>query len=135
MSAYRGVTFTPFSSYMALAKRLREDDLGQFRLATSSEPELTAAMAEFGDGRRVLFTRICGSSWYFGRSGCNIAGFAPDRGENEWRLVYDTEGVLLHIDDSSDEYGWPDLVTLPLRARGEASTWRWQGSHYRLLAD
>jgi hypothetical protein len=135
MSAYRQLTFTPYSSYMGLARQLRQDDMRQFRLATSSEPELTVAMGEFGDGRRVLFTKLCGSSWYFGRSGCNLTGFAPDHGQEGWRVVYDTEGVALHIDDTSDEYGWPDLVTLPLRASGEASTWRWQGSRYGLLAD
>lgn len=135
MSAYRAVTFTPFSSYMALARELRETDIEQFRLATMSEPELTVAMAEFGDGRRVLFTRLCGSSWYFGRSGCNVTGFGPQRGEMPWRIVYDSEGVDLHIDDDNDQYGWPDLVTLPLRGQGLASTWRWQGSSYGLVVD
>jgi hypothetical protein len=135
MSAYRPITFTPFSSYLGLAKQLRETDIDQFRLATSSEPELTAAMAEFGDGRRVLFTRLCGSSWYFGRSGCNVTGFAPDSGDREWRIAYDTEGVLIYIDHENDEFGWPDLITLPARAGGIASTWRWQGASYRLLAE
>lgn len=135
MSAYRAVTFTPFSSYMALARELREADIEQFRLATMSEPELSVAMTEFGNGRRVLFTRLCGSSWYFGRSGCNVTGFAPSNGETPWRVAYDSEGVALHIDDGSDQYGWPDLVTLPLRGQGLASTWRWEGASYRLVAD
>ncbi|MGY6708031.1 MAG: hypothetical protein ACXIVF_06855 [Rhizobiaceae bacterium] len=135
MSAYRALTFSPFSSYMAVARELREDDIAQFRLATTAEPELAVAMAEFGNGRRVLFTRLCGSSWYFGRTGCNVTGFAPGTDEEEWRIVYDSEGVSLHIDHASDEYGWSDLVTLPLRGQGEASTWRWRGSQYRLLAN
>lgn len=135
MSAYRALTFSPFSSYMAVARSLREDDIAQFRLATASEPELAAAMAEFGNGRRVLFTRLCGSSWYFGRTGCNVTGFGPGTDAEEWRIVYDSEGVSLHINHASDEYGWPDLVTLPLRGQGEASTWRWRGSQYRLLAN
>lgn len=134
MSAYRALTFSPFSSYMGLARGLREEDIAQFRLATSSEPELTVAMAEFGNGRRVLFTRLCGSSWYFGRSGCSVTGFAPDTGDQEWRVVYETEGVALYVDHAHDEYGWPDLVTLPLRGRGEVATWRWRGSEYRPLA-
>ena len=134
MSAYRALTFSPFSSHMGLARRLREEDMARFRLATSSEPELTVAMAEFGNGRRVLFTRLCGSSWYFGRTGCNVTGFAPGTGDDEWLVVYDSEGVLVHVDHAHDEYGWPDLVTLPLRGRGEASRWRWSGSQYRPLA-
>jgi len=132
MSAYRALTFSPFSSYMAVARDLREDDIAQFRLATSSEPELTVAMAEFGAGRRVLFTRLCGSSWYFGRTGCNVTGFSPAEEDDEWRVVYDSEGASLHIDHASDEFGWPDLVTLPLRARGEPSVWYWSGDGYRL---
>lgn len=132
MSAYRALTFSPFSSYMAVAQGLREDDIAQFRLATSSEPELSVAMAEFGAGRRVLFTRLCGSSWYFGRTGCNVTGFGPGTGEDEWRIVYDSEGAMVYVDHSSDQYGWPDLVTLPLRARGEPSVWRWSGDGYRL---
>ncbi len=135
MSAYRALTFSPFSSYMAVARGLREDDIAQFRLATSSEPELTVAMAEFGNGRRALFTRLCGSSWYFGRTGCNVTGFGPAEEEDEWRVVYDSEGAALYIDHASDEYGWPDLVTLPLRGQGKASTWRWRGSQYWLLAN
>ena len=133
MSAYRALTFSPYSSYIGLARRLREEDMAQFRLATSSEPELTVAMAEFGSGRRVLFTRLCGSSWYFGQTGCNVTGFAPGSGEEEWQIVYDTEGVALHVDHAHDEYGWPDLVTLPLRGRGEASRWRWRGAGYGLV--
>ena len=133
MSAYRALTFTPFSSYMALARRLRADDIAQFRLSTASEPVLSVAMAEFGNGRRVLFTRLCGSSWYFGRTGCNVTGFAPSSGEDEWQIAYDSEGVALHVDHGSDEFGWPDLVTLPLRGQGDVATWRWRGSQYGLL--
>lgn len=133
MSAYTPVTFTPFTSYMKLARELRKDDIAGFRLSTASEPELVAAMAEFDGGRRVLFTRLCGSSWYYGASGCNITGFAPD-GDN-WRVVYDTENVHLHTDPKAVTDGWPDIVTLPARAHGPGLIWRWDGNAYALKGE
>lgn len=136
MSAYTAVTFTPYSSYMNIVRELRAADIKAFRAATASEPTVTAAMAEFGDGRRLLFSRVCGSSWYFGLSGCNITGFAPEPGEEDaadgWRAVYDTENVLLHTDPASGVDGWPDLVTLPTRADGLDLVWRWNGTAYAL---
>lgn len=120
MSAYQPLTFTPFSSYLNLARTLREDDIKAFERATASQPQLTVAMSELDEGRRLLFTRLCGSSWYYGLSGCNITGFAPQADtvaegdaetETTWRVVYDTENVLLHLDPKSQSHGWPDLVT------------------------
>lgn len=139
MSAYDTVTFTPYSSYLELARSLRESDIATFELATASKPRLTAAMAEFGEGRRVLFTRLCGSSWYFGRSGCNITGFAFDAFANkrdgdtyeaQWRVVYDTENALVHTDPNAATDGWSDLVTLPVAGGGEGKIWRWSETHY-----
>lgn len=147
MSAYRPVTLTPYSSYINLARRLRADDIDAFALSTASQPEVSVAMTELGEGRRLLFTRLCGSSWYYGLSGCNITGFAPDanaqaRDDDEdvaegpqWRAVYDTENVLLHLDPKSFSHGWPDLVTLPVRAAGAGLIWRWDGRAYALKGE
>ncbi|MCO5145748.1 MAG: hypothetical protein M9895_06155 [Aquamicrobium sp.] len=140
MSAYTPVTFTPFTSYMKLARELRKDDIAGFRLSTASEPTLVAAMAEFDGGRRVLFTRLCGSSWYYGASGCNITGFAPeadgpDADGKGWRAVYDTENVNLHTDPKAVTDGWPDIVTLPARAQGPGLVWRWDGNAYALKGE
>ena len=146
MSAFTPVTFTPYSSYLNLVRELRAADIKAFAEATASQPEVSAAMVELGEGRRLLFARLCGSSWYFGLSGCNITGFASERaegsaGEDEaagegasetWRIVYDTENVFLHTDPRSDVGGWPDLVTLPLRADGLDLVWRWNGEAYAL---
>ena len=136
MSAYTPVTFTPYSSYMNLGRELRRDDIAAFRLSTASEPQLAVAMAEFDGGRRVLFTRLCGSSWYYGASGCNITGFAPrpDGGEG-WNTVYDTESVHLYIDAGAATDGWPDLVTLPVRGVGAGLIWRWDGKGYALKGE
>lgn len=138
MSAYAPLTFTPYSSYMNLGRELRQDDIAAFRQSTASEPKLDVAMAEFGDGRRALFTRLCGSSWYYGASGCNITGFAP-QGEG-WNEVYDTENVILHTDPKTVIDGWPDLVTLPAGRNGSMIAgpgliWRWDGKAYALKGE
>src|SRR5690606_14133773 len=138
------------SSYLNLARDLRKDDIDAFALATMSQPAIDAAMAEFGEGRRVLFTRMCGSSWYFGTSGCNITGFAPeparpaDEGAGDGQpeapgegppsggVVYDTENVHIYLEHRSLSDGWPDLATLPARGEAPARLWRWSGQAYRL---
>lgn len=149
MSDYDEVTFTPYSSYLNLVRELRSGDIESFRIATQAEPEIAAAMIELDGGRRLLFTRMCGSSWYYGISGCNITGFASTGpaasaegsaggGEEgaageEWHAVYDSEGVRLHHDPAAQADGWPDLVTLPLRGRGEARRWRWDDGFYGIV--
>ena len=141
MAAYTPVTFTPYSSFLPLVRKLRAADIRAFAEATASQPDVAAAMLELGEGRRILFTRLCGSSWYFGLSGCNITGFAPEpaaagqgaEGEDAaWRVVYDTENVFLYTDPNSGVAGWPDVITLPLRADGLELVWRWDGKAYAL---
>lgn len=131
MTGYTPVTFTPYSSYMNLARDLRATDIKAFVAATSSQPDLAVAMSEFDEGRRVLFTRLCGSSWYYGTSGCNITGFAPEG--DAWRIAYDTENVHLFLDPRSRRDGWPDIATLPVRGSGEGRLWRWNGKAYDLV--
>lgn len=142
MSAYTPLTFTPYSSYAGLARELRADDIAAFVTSTTAQPQVSVAMVELGEGRRLLFTRLCGSSWYYGLSGCNITGFAPDApaeadgdARPAWRAVYDTENVALHLDRKSLSHGWPDLVTLLARGGGMALVWRWNGQRYALKGE
>lgn len=143
MSAFQAVSFTPFSSHLNLARELRAADIKAFELATASQPTVDVAMAELGEGRRILFTRLCGSSWYYGVSGCNVTGFAPlpsdAEGDGEdapsWRVVYDTESVALHLDPKTTSHGWPDIVTLPARGPGTGLVWRWDGRGYELKGE
>lgn len=136
MSAYRLVEFITPSVYDGLVRRLRAHDIEAFSDATASQPQVSAAMARFGEGRRVLFARLCGSSWYFGLSGCNITGFVRDEdSETGWRAVYDTENVVIHTDPRSADDGWHDLATLPVRAGGVALLWRWNGEAYELAGE
>lgn len=138
MSAYTPVTFTPYTSYLPLLRTLRADDIEAFSVATASQPQLSAAMVRVGDGRRILFTRLCGSSWYFGVSGCNVAAHASTQahsdGEERWRPVYETEGVEIHL-DGLGEQDWPDIVTMPMRAEGDLRRWSWNGGSYALTGE
>lgn len=136
MSAYHPVEFATPSIYDAIVRNLRAGDITAFADATASQPQVSAALALFEEGRRVLFTRLCGSSWYFGRSGCNITGYVrDDSGGTGWRAVYDTENVAIHIDPRAQSAGWPDLATLPMQAGGTALLWRWDGEAYRLAGE
>lgn len=137
MSTYQAVTFTPYSSHINLARELRAGDIEAFVASTASQPQVSAAMVELGQGRRLLFTRLCGSSWYYGLSGCNITGFVPDSEHEtqQWRPVYDTENVLLHLDRRSLSHGWPDMATLPVRGAGTGLVWRWAGRAYVLKGE
>lgn len=133
MSAYDRVVLSEKSPFMPAARDLRADEIATFRTATASEPSIAAASVDLGGGHRLLFTAICGSSWYYGRSGCNMAGFAAKASDDDWSLVYDTEGVELYVDRTSATERWPDLVTLPLRGGGDELRWTWSDGRYVLF--
>lgn len=140
MSAYEAVSFAASASELELARTLRHADIEAFALATASQPQVTAAMVDFGEGRRILFTRLCGSAWYYGRSGCNVTGLTSDPAQGEigsppsWQVIYDSEGALLYSDPKAVTRGWPDLVTLPARGEGSGKIWRWTGVAYAVHA-
>lgn len=127
------VLMTPYTSYLPLARTLRADDMKAFELATSSRPTLQAGMLEIDGDRRILFTELCGSSWYFGVSGCNVSGYAPSGEAGDgWQLVLDMEGAAVYADPAVGSEGWPDIVALPIRTEGDGTTWRWNGSAYAI---
>lgn len=142
MSAYKQVSFSENSAYIGLARQLRRKDMDAFTLATTAQAKVDAGIAVFKEGRRVLFTRLCGSAWYFGRSGCNITGFAPramfdgpeaettDADTPDWLVVYDTENALLYTDPKSASDGWADIIALPARSQQTGKVWRWAGNTY-----
>jgi hypothetical protein len=135
MPLANSIPLTPYSSYLLLARKLRQADIDDFVLSTTAEPRLRAGMVEIGDGRRLLFTELCGSTWYYGVSGCNLAGYAPVEGRDPaepegWRPVYESEGVFLYVDLNAANDGWPDLMAIPAKAGGEEIRWRWDGNRY-----
>jgi hypothetical protein len=117
------------------ARLLRGEDIDAFRLATASEPRLEATIVTLPDGKGILFTRLCGSSWYFGRSGCNVTGFVRDSLLGDWRLAYDNEGSTLHLAAQDEAGNWPDIVAMPLKGRPVITVWQWDGQAYAPAPD
>ena len=77
-----------------------------------------------------MFASLCGSTSYYGPSGCTLRGYAA-QGAAEWREVYNTEGVQLYRDAADPQDGWPKLATLPVNG-DNASHWTWSGDAYAL---
>ena len=130
MSGYERIGLTPYSSYLLEAKELRKDEIRLFRQATTAEPVVSAAKSVLPDGRSLLFVELCGSSWYYGASGCNAAVFARLSDAGEWKQVYDAEGADLYLDTSTLVDGWPNLIALPKKGGGDEVLWAWRDDGY-----
>lgn len=132
MSGYDRVTLSEMSLAVISAKPLLEEELKLFRQATGKQPVLAAEFVDAGPGRQLLFASICGSTAYYGDSGCNLTGFALTADEPEWLEVYNTEGMHLFLDPNASNGGWPNLVTLPVVGGTEPTHWIWGGGRYVL---
>lgn len=130
MSGYERIGLTPYSSYLLEAKELRKDEIKLFRTATTAEPVVSAAKSVLPDGRSLLFVELCGSTWYYGASGCNAAVFARLSDTAEWKQVFDAEGADLYLDTSALVDGWPNLIALPKKGGGDEVLWAWGGDGY-----
>ncbi len=128
MSAYRSVVPGELNPETVLARELLTDEIRAFRAATKSIPAVAAAMQDVGNDRRLLFATLCGSSWYYGNSGCNMTVHAQN-GDRKWMRVYETEGVEMHVDPKTSSEGWPNLVALTFD--GEEVVWRWMEGEYQ----
>ncbi len=133
MSQYETVAFTPYSSHLLEAKELRKGEIELFRTATASEPVVSATKSVMADGRSMLFVQLCGSSWYYGASGCNVAIFARLADTAPWEQVYDAEGADLYLDSRRLVDGWPSIVALPKSGGGEEVLWAWGGDSYAVV--
>ena len=127
------------SVYLELGRRLRAEDIRDFIISTNQLAELQVAMLELEGDRRLFFVEICGSSWYYGVSGCNISGFArfsagaSDPAELDldgWEPVFESEGVHLYREPGQSNDGWPNLVTIPLKPGFPDKLWTWTGQRY-----
>lgn len=127
------------SVYLELGRRLRAEDIRDFIISTNQLAELEVAMIEIEGNRRLFFVEICGSSWYYGVSGCNIAGFAhfsaagsnPSEIDLEgWEPVFESEGVHVYREPGQSNDGWPNLVTIPLKPGFPDKLWTWTGQRY-----
>ncbi len=132
MSAYQQLLLSETDPAVVEAERLLADEAKLFRDATGLRPRYAAKVLELPDGKALLFASICGSSSYYGQSGCSLAGFARSGAGQDWTPVYNTEGVRLHIDPTTAHAGFPGIVTLPQSGGAEPSHWVWNGSAYQI---
>lgn len=137
MPAANSVPLTPYSSYLLLTRDLRRSDIDDFVDSTGGTPRLRAGMVEIDAARRLLFSEMCGSTWYYGVTGCSLIGYAPVEGKDAekpqgWRIVYETEGVYLYVDPDAAHEGWPDLLAYRADAPTQAMRWVWKERSYAL---
>jgi hypothetical protein len=130
MTGYDQIVLSPYSSYVLEASELRKEEIKVFKQATSSVPKLAAGISALGGDRQLLFVETCGSTWYYGASGCNLAGFARTSADAPWTLVYDAEGTDLYHDNGTSTDGWPNLIALPKKGGGDEIVWAWTESGY-----
>lgn len=132
LGPFQPVTLSETDAAAALAEPLLAGEVKLFRAATSGTPKLAAARVDRGEGREMLFASLCGSSWYYGRSGCSLFGYLRGTPTAEWRTVYNTEGMALYVDPSTANAGWPNLVTLEMPGGVTPIHWKWNGEAYEL---
>ncbi|HRD84017.1 MAG TPA: hypothetical protein PLF63_02475 [Rubrivivax sp.] len=132
MSKYDLVTLSETDPAVEHARLVVADEMKLFTEATSKTPVVAAKIVDVGGQNRLMFASVCGSTNYYGPSGCNLTAYAQITAMGEWREVYNTEGVLMHTDPNAGNGGWPNLVTLPTIGGLEPSHWVWSGSEYEL---
>jgi hypothetical protein len=132
MSPFLPVVPSQTDAAVALAEPLLAEEVKLFREATSGTPQIAAVRIDRGEGREMLFATLCGSSWYYGRSGCSLFGYVRQAPAQDWREVYNTEGMALYVDPAATAGTWPDLVTLEVPGGVTPIHWRWDGQAYAL---
>ncbi|MBX3579243.1 MAG: hypothetical protein KF723_18740 [Rhizobiaceae bacterium] len=132
MSEYDLVALSETDPAVEHARLLIADEMKLFTAATNRQPVVAAKIADVPPQNRLMFASICGSTTYYGTSGCNLTGFAQIGPLGEWRQVYNTEGMIMHTDPNAGNGGWPNLVTLPMVGGLEPTHWVWSGSQYEL---
>ncbi|MDQ6434062.1 hypothetical protein RB623_08380 [Mesorhizobium sp. LHD-90] len=132
MSAYEQASLSETDPAVERARPLLAEETKLFRQATTATPKLAAAHLDRGQGREMLFATLCGSSWYYGRTGCTLFGYIRATPAEEWREAYNSEGMALYIDASASSGGWPNLVTLEAAGGAEPIQWKWNGERYEL---
>lgn len=130
MTGYDRVTLFPSGPAVQTATPLMAEEAGLFRDMTKKEPTLSAVVVGVPDQRSLLFASLCGSTWYYGRSGCTLSVFARSGAGSDWKPVFSSEGVVVYTDPKNGRDGWPDLVTLPMVGGTEATHWNWNGEGY-----
>ena len=134
MTGYDRMSFVEVGPAVEQARPLMAEEAELHREATKKDPTLAAATLDLPDSRAILFASLCGSTWYYGRSGCTVSAFVRPSATAAWQEAYNSEGVAMYTDPSTGSDGWPNLVTLPMVGGVEATHWAWNGSEYALPA-
>jgi hypothetical protein len=134
MSAFKNVSLSQTDRAVGTAAKLMAGEAALFREATGKEPTLAAASVEVAPDAELVLASLCGSSRYYGQSGCTLSGFARHDSGDEWREVYNSEGMALYVDPNTSAGGWPDLVTLTRGGDAEPHHWMWNGHLYEIRA-
>ena len=132
MSAFERIVLSPTDPAVAVARTLLAEEASLFRAWSGADPQMSAAAVELTEGKALLFAALCGSTSYYGLSGCTVAGFARAGADADWKLAYNTEGSLIHLDRSSQNGGFPTVVSLPMVGSTTPSYWVWTGEAYEL---
>ncbi len=130
MSGYEPVTLSDTVPGATEAAELMAGEAKLFTAFAGKKPTFSAATLDLDGGRRLLFASLCGSTAYYGPSGCTLSGFASEA-TGPWREVYNTEGMALYIDAAATRDGWPGLATLA-DGGDEKGLWTWDGDGYSL---
>jgi hypothetical protein len=133
MSPYRSVVLSETDGAVETAGKLMAQETMLFRQATGRQPVIAAATLDVAPDAELLFASLCGSTSYYGQSGCTLSGFVRQGAAVDWREVYNSEGVALYIDPNASNSGWPNLVTLEAINGFEPMHWAWNGASYELL--
>jgi hypothetical protein len=132
MSAYESVALSETDRAIGTAAKLMAEEAALFREATNNQPVLAAASVKVASDAELVFASLCGSSRYYGQSGCTLSGFARQGAGGDWREVYNSEGMALFLDRKTSADGWPDLKTLAQGGGAEPSHWMWNGLAYEI---
>jgi hypothetical protein len=132
MSAFQAVTLSPGDAAVMTATGLLAEEIKLFRDFTLAEPVVATTTIDLDADKRLMFASLCGSTRYFGDSGCSLTGYVQAGPEEVWRMAYETEGVHLYTDPKHAAGGWPNLVTLPVIGGLEPTHWVWSGEQYEL---
>ncbi|MCO5070393.1 MAG: hypothetical protein M9944_04190 [Rhizobiaceae bacterium] len=134
MSAYQEVSLLEEGPSVDAATDLFGEEIELFRQATKKQPSIAAAQFETDEGRKLLFGSLCGSTYYYGSSGCTLSGWR-ESGEGDWQQIYSSEGARIYIDKARMDSGWPGLVTVAMVNGVEAIHWSWRDDVYVAVDD
>lgn len=130
MSGFKAVTLSAGGPAVDAATTVFADEIKLFKAAAKQEPTVAATEVPLSDGKRLMFADLCGSTTYYGKSGCTTWGWASGAASEPWKPVYATEGVQIYLDEKSMVDGWPGLASVAKVNGSRPNIWRWSGEAY-----